>query len=174
MAEAPANPAGEFVAESNLTPERRAELINEIDRAPKLLRQAVAGLSDAQLDAKYRNWTIRQIVHHLGDSHVHSFIRFKWALTEEQPLIKAYDESRWADLADARIGAIDAPLALYAGVHQSWAQLLRLKTPEQFARGFNHPETGKLVVLENALASYAWHARHHTAQITWVRTREGW
>jgi hypothetical protein len=165
----PQNPAGEFNLETPLSAKRRAELIDEIAQAPTRLREAVAGLTGEQLDVKYRNWTIRQIVQHLADSHIHSYIRFKWALTEEQPLIKAYDEGKWSDLPDARTGDVAAPLAMYEGVHACWTQLLRAMTPDQFARSFNHPETGKTVPLNDALCSYAWHSRHHTAQISWLR-----
>jgi len=174
MQAAPQNPAGEFVAEENLTSERRGQLIAEIERAPDALRQAVAGLSKEQLDTRYRNWTIRQIVHHIADSHVNSYLRFKWTLTEEQPTIKAYDEGRWAALADSRTGDIRAPLALMEGLHASWVQLLRSMTAEQFARTFTHPETGKSISLNAALCYYAWHGKHHTAQITWLRMQHGW
>jgi hypothetical protein len=167
--EPPANPAGAYVADANLNALRRGELIAEIERAPAALREALDGLTVAQLDAKYRNWSIRQIACHLADSHAHSYIRFKWALTEDEPVIKAYDENRWAELADAQSGPADAALALLTGVHEAWARLMRLMTPDEFARGFNHPETGKLVVLNDALGYYAWHARHHTAAIRWVR-----
>jgi len=111
MMPAPQNPAGEFVAEENLSPKRRAQFIADIEKAPALLRQTVAGLSEPQLDTRYRIWTIRQIVHHIADSHVNSYVRFKWTLTEEQPTIKAYDEGRWAALGDSRGGDIAAPLA---------------------------------------------------------------
>lgn len=172
--EAPQNPAGAFEPEEDCSPQRRAELIAVIEHAPAALRQAVAGLSDVQLDTRYRNWTVRQIVHHLADSHVNSYIRFKWTLTEEQPTIKAYDEARWAALADSRTGDIRAPLALMEGLHARWVQLMRGMTEEQFARSFNHPETGTSISLSAALAYYAWHCRHHTAQILWVRQRHGW
>jgi uncharacterized damage-inducible protein DinB len=153
---------------------RRAELIAEIERAPAILAAAVEGLSLAQLDVKYRNWTIRQIARHLVDSHIHSYVRFKWALTEEAPLIKAYDENLWATLPDSAQGDLAAPLTLCSGLHACWTQLLRAMTPEHFQRGFNHPETGKFVVLNDALSYYAWHGRHHAAQIAWLRGRHGW
>jgi hypothetical protein len=174
MQAAPQNPAGEFLVEENLTSERRGQLIAEIERAPDALRQAVAGLSKEQLDTRYRNWTIRQIDHHIADSHVNSYVRFKWTLTEEQPTIKAYDEGRWAALADSRTGDIRAPLALLEGLHARWVQLLLSMTPEQFARSFTHPETGKSISLNAALCYYAWHGKHHTAQITWLREQHGW
>jgi hypothetical protein len=170
----PQYPAGEFVPEETYGPERRHELIAIIAEAPAVLRKAVAGLSEEQLDTRYRNWTIRQIVHHLADSHVNSYIRFKWALTEEQPTIKAYDEGRWAALEDALTGDVRVPLGLLEGLHASWVQLLRSMTGQQFARSFLHPETGQTVSLNAALSSYAWHCKHHTAQITWLRAQHGW
>jgi uncharacterized damage-inducible protein DinB len=172
--DAPQNPAGPFVPEDGYDRPRRAEFIAVIDRAPAAVRQAVAGLSDGRLDTRYRNWTVRQIVHHLADSHVNSYVRFKWALTEERPTIKTYDEGWWAALEDSRAGDVAAPLALLAGLHARWVQLLRAMTEEQFARSFFHPETGQSVSLNAALCYYAWHCRHHTAQITWLRERHGW
>jgi uncharacterized damage-inducible protein DinB len=172
--EPPQNPAGPFVPEDNLDAPRRADLIAELEDTPASVRRAVAGLSRDQLDVRYRNWTLRQIVHHLADSHVNSYIRFKWALTEERPTIKAYDEGRWAALEDSRAGDVRAALALLDGLHLRWVQLLRTLTDEQFALSFLHPETGRSVSLNAALCYYAWHARHHTAQITWVRDQRGW
>jgi uncharacterized damage-inducible protein DinB len=167
--EAPQHPAGPFVPEENYDQRRRSELIAEIERAPALLRQAVAGLSEPQLDIPYRNWTIRQIVHHIVDSHVNSYVRFKWALTEETPTIKAYHDGLWAALPDSRQGAIDPPFLLMEGLHQRWVQLLRSMTPEQFTRSFLHPESGQHISLAWALCYYAWHCRHHTGQILWLR-----
>jgi hypothetical protein len=143
--EPPQNPAGAFAAEENYGARRRDEFIAVIEEAPAALRNAVTGLSDGQLDTRYKNWTIRQIVHHLTDSHVNSYIRFKWTLTEEFPTIKAYDEGRWAGLEDSRTGDVRAPLALMEGLHARWVQLLRSMTEKQFARSFLHPETGKSV-----------------------------
>lgn len=172
--EAPQNPAGPFVAEDNFGPQRRDEFIAVIEAAPIALANAVAGLSEAQLDTLYRNWTIRQIVHHLADSHVNSYIRFKSALTEDLPTIKPYDESRWAELADARGGDVQASLALLQGLHARWTMVLRSLTEEQFARCYFHPESGQNVSLRAALCLYAWHCRHHTAQILWLRNKRGW
>jgi 3',5'-cyclic AMP phosphodiesterase CpdA len=174
MMEAPQNPAGIFVPEADYDLRRRGEFIAVIDHAPAAMRQAVAGLSTEQLETRYKNWTVRQIVHHLADSHVNCYIRFKWALTEEQPTIKPYDDGKWAALEDSRSGDLRAPLALLEGLHARWTQLLRAMTEQQFARSFFHPETGKSVVLSAALCYYAWHCRHHTAQITWLRDRFGW
>jgi hypothetical protein len=163
--EPPQFPAGAFNPEEVRTQEA---CIADIEAAPRLLRDLVAGLTEAQLDTKYKNWTIRQIVHHLADSHVNCYIRFKWALTEATPTIKTYDEGLWAALEDARAGDVGPPLAMLDGLHRRWVQLLRSMTPEQFSRSFLHPETGKLVPLAQALRSYAWHGKHHTAQVGWV------
>jgi uncharacterized damage-inducible protein DinB len=172
--EPPQYPAGPPPTGDHDGPQRRGELIAVLEAAPANLRRAVAGLSDGQLDTRYKNWTVRQIVHHLADSHVNSYVRFKWALTEEQPTIKAYHEDRWAALEDSRGGDVGAPLALPDGLHACWVQLLRVMSEEQFARSFLHPETGQTVRLDAALASYAWHCRHHTGQITWLREHNGW
>jgi uncharacterized damage-inducible protein DinB len=170
----PQNPAGEFRPEPGYSDARRIELIAEIEQAPARLADALADLTDAQLDTKYRNWTIRQIARHLADSHAHSYIRFKWALTEDAPLIKAYDENLWSALPDARRGDPAATFAMMAGVHACWVQTMRAMSQDDWRRGFNHPETGKLVILADALVSYAWHCRHHTGQILWLREQYGW
>ena len=165
----PTNPAGEFSEPSGLTPLNHAELIAVIAAAPGHLKAAVHDLTDTQLDTKYVNWSIRQIVHHLADSHIHSYARFKWALTEENPTIKPYDETRCAALPDSLSGGICQPLALFEGLHGRWLQLMRTMNDSQFRRTFYHPESKKSVSLENALSYYAWHCRHHTAQIVWLR-----
>jgi hypothetical protein len=112
---------------------------------------------------------MRQIIHHLADSHVNSYIRFKWTLTEETPTIKAYHEGSWAALEDSRRGEVGPALALMVGLHQRWVQLMRSLTPEQFSRSFLHPETGQLVSLRSALSYYAWHCNHHIGQLIWRR-----
>jgi uncharacterized damage-inducible protein DinB len=170
----PQYPVGPLDPELPLNPQRRVELIATIEAAPVVLRQTVANLSESQLDTRYRNWTIRQIVHHLADSHVNSYVRFKWTLTEDRPTIKAYDEGSWAALEDSRRGTIGAPLTLLEGLHARWAQLMRFMAEQQFARAFVHPETGEVVTLDAALAYYAWHGRHHTGQIQWLRQQHGW
>ena len=167
--EPPQNPAGVFVPEDHPDSRRRSELIALIEAAPVALSDAVAGLRDDQLGQKYRNWTIRQIVHHLADSHINAYARFRWALTEDGSTIKPYNESRWAELEDARVGEIRASLAILEGLHARWGGLLRSMTEEQFARSFFHPEMGQSVALDHALNLYAWHGKHHTAQIVWVR-----
>lgn len=172
--EPPLNPAGEFVKLENLSQAEIIFLIDELEQAPIALRSAVADLSDAELDTKYRNWTIRQIVHHLADSHVNSYVRFKWTLTEDLPTIKAYFEDRWVSLEDSKSGPIDGSLALYEAIHARWVQLLRAMKFDDFARSFIHPETGQTVRLDGALSYYPWHARHHTGQILWLREYHGW
>jgi uncharacterized damage-inducible protein DinB len=174
LTEAPQNPAGPFEPEGDYGPDRRQHFVQTIADAPARLREAVAGLSGEQLDTRYRNWTVRQIVHHLADSHANAYVRFKWALTEDHPLIKAYDETRWAALDDSRTGDVAVPLALLDALHARWVLLLGAMTDEQFRRTYLHPETGKTVSLNAALCSYAWHGRHHTAQITWLRQKHGW
>lgn len=170
----PQFPAGPFQSDDHYGDDRRRGLIAAIEQAPSALRRAVGGLSDPQLDTRYNAWTIRQIVHHIADSHLNSYIRFKWTLTEEQPTIKAYDEGLWAALTDSKTGDIMPALALLDALHQRWVHLLRTMTAEQHARAYNHPETRERVTLAAALALYAWHGRHHTAQILWLREQKGW
>lgn len=170
----PQNPAGEFTPLESYDERVRADSIQTIREAAARLRDAVAGLTDAQLDTKYRNWTIRQITHHIGDSHLHSIIRFKWTLSEEHPTIKAYEEGDWVELADSREGPVAPALALLDGLHQKWCQVLESMTPEQYERQFRHPQSQEDVSLWTALQNYAWHSKHHTAQILWVRNQNGW
>lgn len=152
----------------------RAENLEALRLAPEKLRAAVSGLNDAQLDTPYREggWTIRQVVHHLADSHANAYIRFKLALTEEWPTIKTYDEAAWAKLADSR-QPIEASLAMFDALHQRWLALLQSLRDEDFQKGFVHPASGTQT-LEFCAALYAWHARHHTAHIASLRARQGW
>jgi uncharacterized damage-inducible protein DinB len=168
--EPPQYPVGPNPKEEDLPP--KETLIGLIEAAPQALRNAVAGLSDPQLDTRYKNWTIRQIAHHLADSHVHGYIRFKWALTEDNPVIKPYDENQWSDLAESKTGSVEAPLAMLEGVHRQWVQLLHSMTDEQFKRAFVHPEGNRTMTLNRALGIYAWHGRHHTGQILWMRDQK--
>lgn len=170
----PDNPAGPFQPEPAFDESVRARLTDEVRAAPRRLREAVDGLSETQLDTLYRNWTIRQIVHHLADSHVHSYIRFKWALTEDNPLIKAYEEADWVLLSDCKSGCILPSLALVDGLHAKWAQLVESMSLEDFDCTFRHPQSGETVSLQTALNYYPWHARHHTGQILWLREKHGW
>ena len=170
----PDQPAGPLEPIDTYDDSARTMLIAGIQAAPSRLRDAVAGLAAEQLDAVYRNWSIRQIVHHLADSHVHSYIRFKWALTEQSPTIKAYEEADWVLLDDCQSGAIEPSLALLDGLHSRWTQLLESMTASQYERTFVHPQTGETVSLWAALNYYPWHARHHTGQILWLRDHHGW
>ena len=174
LAPPPQNPAGPFRAEPEFKEETNQSLITILKQSPVHLRKVVDGLDNSQLDTTYRNWSVRQIVHHLADSHVHSYIRFKWALTEDNPTIKAYEEGDWVLLDDAKSGDIEPALALMDGLHQKWVQLLSRMATDQFSRTFVHPQTGETVNLWTAVNYYAWHARHHTAQITWLRDRYRW
>jgi hypothetical protein len=168
-------PIGRFEWKGDSSEEQRGEFIDRIERTPARLRGAVESLSGAQLDTAYRpgGWTVRQLVHHIPDSHLHSYTRFRLALTEDKPTIKPYDQERWAELTDARTAPIDVSLALLESLHRRWVLLLRSLAPADFARTFVHPELGE-VSLERNLALYAWHGDHHVAQITGLRERMGW
>ena len=165
----PEFPVGAFAPADEVTDDMRRAWIADLSELPAQLREAVEGLSDSQLDTKYRNWTIRQIVHHIADSHVNSYIRFKWALTEDTPTIKAYDEGLWSDLSESRIGTVAPSLQLLDGLHSRWCQLLATLTPANYERAFVHPETKSSITLNSALCYYAWHGKHHTGQILWLR-----
>lgn len=170
--EPPQFPVGPFAAGDTHDRRQLDAWIDEIERAPARLREAIAGLSDAQLDTTYRNWTIRQIVHHVADSHQNSYARFKLALTEERPTIKPYDESQWSLLADAQRVGVEPSLRILEGLHARWVYLLRSLAPEEFERSFYHPQNQEVMPLWRALAHYVWHARHHTAQIEWVKNHK--
>ena len=150
-------------------------MISEIERAPAALRAAVAGLSDAQLDTPYRDggWTVRQVTHHVPDSHMNAYMRWKLALTEDEPTIKPYAEDRWAQLADTQSTPIEVSLVMLESLHDRWVRLLRSLGPSDWKRQFRHPEMG-VVSLEKNLAMYAWHSKHHVAHVTELRKRMGW
>lgn len=158
------------------TPERRRQAIAELVAAPAALRNAVRGLSDAQLDTPYRpgGWTVRQVVHHVPDSHLNAYIRFKQALIEDIPVIMEYDEAKWAELADVRTVPVAVSLDLTENIHERWAAILRSMRPDDFARGYQYPDHKRRYTLAEALAVYSWHGRHHVAHITALRAREGW
>jgi len=149
--------------------------MREIEETPARLKAAVAGLSDVQLDTPYRpgGWTVRQVVHHVPDSHLNSYIRFRWALTEDEPTIKAYHEDRWAELSDARTAPVEVSLVLLESLHRRWVSLMGSLTGEEWKRTFVHPQLGPVTLEKNA-ALYAWHGRHHVAHVTGLREREGW
>jgi hypothetical protein len=168
-------PIGKFKFEGPTTPEQREELLNQIEQAPNRLRAAVNGLSDQQLDTPYRpeGWSVRQVAHHVPDSHLNAYVRYKLALTEDEPTIKPYAEDRWAQLADTQATPVEVSLAMLDSLHNRWVHLLRSLQPDDWKRAFRHPELG-LVSLEKNLALYAWHGRHHVAHITSLRERNGW
>jgi uncharacterized damage-inducible protein DinB len=168
-------PVGRFSPPATSLAGIRAAHIQTVRLLPQRLRAAVAGLNDAQLDTPYREggWTVRQVVHHLADSHANAYIRMKLALTEDWPAIKTYDEAAWANLPDSRSLPIDGSLTLIEALHGRWVALLEALTDEDFRKGYNHPENGR-VNLAKALAMYDWHSRHHTAHITSLRARQGW
>jgi uncharacterized damage-inducible protein DinB len=168
-------PVGHFDIKSEPDASARPQLIDQIAETPSRLRAAVRGLSDEQLDTPYRpaGWTIRQVVHHVPDSHLNSYLRFKLALTEEEPVIRSYMEDRWAELEDSRITPLEVSLSLLEALHERWVLLLRSLSTEDFKRSFRHPDLG-LVSLNKNLGLYAWHGRHHVAHITTLVERMGW
>ena len=168
-------PIGKWEIGGELSPELRNQLIEEIALTPEKVRLAVSGLSAEQLDTPYRpeGWTVRQVIHHLADSHLNAYVRFRLALTEQQPLIKPYQEGLWAALPDACSAPVEPSLALLGGLHDRWVRLLRSMSAADFARTFRHPERGVLT-LDTTLRIYEWHGRHHTAHITALRQRMGW
>ena len=170
----PQNPIGEYVLESDWGPDRRRALIDVVAKAPVELRRTVSGLSESMLDTTYRNWTVRQIVHHLADSHANCYIRFRLALTEETPTIKPYFEGLWAELPDARSAPLEPSLQIFDGIHDRWTRLLHSMTDNQFSRTYFHPQSNETMSLAQALSLYAWHCRHHTGQIRWLADQHGW
>jgi len=171
----PRYPIGKFSFDGPLTPEQKQQFVFDIEQAPARLRAAVRGLSDPQLDTPYREggWTVRQVAHHVPDSHMNAYIRFKLALTEDEPTIKPYFEDRWAELPDSKQAPIEVSLSLLDSLHQRWTMVLRNLTDADWKRTFRHPELGAMS-LEKTLALYAWHGRHHVAHVTELRKRMGW
>ena len=151
-------------------------MLDIIAVAPERMRSAVAGLDESQLDTPYRDggWTVRQVVHHVPDSHLNAYLRLKFALTESTPTIKPYDEAEWAKLDDVRVTPIEVSLSLLESLHTRWVGLMRALRPEDFRRGFKHPEHDGTQTLDWLVAMYAWHSRHHVAHITSLRERMGW
>ena len=168
-------PIGRFTHDGPVSDADLARWIDEIEALPAQLRGAVAGLTDAQFDTPYRpgGWTVRQVVHHVPDSHLNAWVRLKWALTEDAPTIKAYDEKGWAALPDTHVVPVEASLAFLAALHARWVGLLRALDRGALSRTFLHPESGENR-LDRTVGMYAWHGRHHTAHITRLRDREGW
>lgn len=171
----PRFPVGKFHYDGPPATEQKQHFIDEIAQTPANLRASIKGLSGSQLDTPYRDggWTVRQVVHHLPDSHMNSYVRFKLALTEDEPTIKPYAEDRWAELPDTKATPVEVSLTLLDSLHDRWVRLLRSLTPEDWKRTFRHPELGPMD-LEKSLAIYAWHGRHHVAHITELRKRMSW
>jgi len=168
-------PIGKFAASPSPDAEARRRAIADIAALPARMREAVAGLSDAQLDTPYRpgGWTVRQVVHHVADSHLNAFIRLKLALTETAPTITAYNEKAWAELADTSL-PVGVSLQLLESLHARWVAVYSRLDDEQFMRTFVHPEYPEPQTLDRQAQLYSWHSRHHVAHITALRQREGW
>jgi hypothetical protein len=171
----PRFPIGKFSFDGSLNPEQQKQCLTDIEQAPARLRAALQGLSDRQLDTPYRDggWTSRQVIHHVADSHMNAYIRFKLALTEDQPTIKPYRENLWAELPEAKHAPVGVSVALIDSLHQRWALMLQGFKDADWKRTFVHPELGPMS-LEKTLALYSWHGRHHVAHITSLRDRMGW
>jgi hypothetical protein len=171
----PRYPIGKFHFEGPLSEAGREGAIAEIASAPAALRAVVKDLSAQQLDTPYREggWTVRQVIHHVPDSHMNAYVRFKLALTEDEPTIKPYAEDRWAELSDTKATPVEVSLTLLDSLHHRWVTLLRSLGPEDWKRNFRHPELGA-VSLEKNLALYAWHSKHHLAHVTELKKRMNW
>lgn len=169
-------PIGRFHMPEQITEEALRRAIDSIRQLPGRLREETAHLSEEQLDTPYREegWTIRQVVHHCADSHANSLIRFKLALTEDNPRITPYHEGRWADLADSRSLPLESGLRMTEGVHERWAAILDAMTPEEFGRSFYHPQQDRSIRLDAATMMYAWHGEHHLQHIIGLKRRMGW
>jgi len=171
----PRYPVGKFQPPAELTPELRASAIATIAELPENLRNAVAGLSTEQIDTPYREggWTVRQLVHHIADSHAQAFMRMRLALTEDGPTVFGYSEKLWAELHDSLTAPVEWSLEMMEGTHARWVMLLQSLDEAQWKRGYKHAERGPMVI-ENATMLYAWHCIHHTAHITHLRKQMGW
>jgi hypothetical protein len=168
-------PIGKFSFEGTLTDSQKATFLDDIEQTPARLRAAVAGLTEKQLETPYRDggWTVRQVVHHVPDSHMNSYVRFKLALTETEPIIRPYMENLWAELPEAKNAPVEVSLSLLENLHRRWMLFLRGLKTEDWKRTFRHPELG-VMTLEKNLGLYAWHGKHHVAHITGLRQRMGW
>jgi len=171
----PRYPVGKFTYSIPPDEAQRKQMIQDIQEAPAELRTAIKGLSPQQIETPYRDggWTVRQVVHHVPESHMNAYIRFKLGLTEDNPTIKPYEEDRWARTGDVRSTPLEVSLTLLDSLHDRWVRLLRSLKPEEWKRQFNHPEMGPMP-LEKSLALYAWHGKHHVAHVTELRKRMGW
>jgi len=168
-------PIGPFRRPAKLTSEERAAAVDAIAEHPARLREAVAGLDDQQLDTPYRpgGWTVRQLVHHVPESHLNAYCRMKLAVTEDEPTIRPYHEERWAELGDSKAAPVEISLALLVALHRRWLWALRDLSPADWKRWLRHPESGRQTV-EQLIALYAWHGRHHVGHVTALRQRQGW
>jgi uncharacterized damage-inducible protein DinB len=168
-------PIGKFHFSGSLSEDLKRQAIDDIAETPTKLRSAVTGLSEDQLNTPYRpgGWTVRQVVHHVPDSHMNAYMRFKLALTEDEPTIKPYEQQLWADLADTKETPVEVSLTIVDALHDRWVRLLRSLHARDWQRTFRHPELG-LVSLEKNVALYAWHGKHHVAHVTSLRQRNGW
>jgi hypothetical protein len=168
-------PIGNFDFKQQIAAADRPPLIEIIESAPARFRECVAGLTDAQLDTRYRpeGWTVRQVAHHVAESHMNAFMRFRWALTEDNPPVKGYNEAKWAELHDSRTMPVNVSLVLLDGLHARWTNLMNSMSESDFARTFLHSELGPMR-LDLVLGLYAWHTRHHAAHITSLRERNDW
>jgi uncharacterized damage-inducible protein DinB len=171
----PRYPIGKFSFDGSLTEQQKSRFLDDLEQTPARLRAAVQGLSEQQLETPYRDggWTVRQVVHHVPDSHMNSYVRFKLALTEDEPTIRPYMENLWAELPEAKTAPVELSLALLESLHKRWNLMLRGIRPDQWNRTFRHPEMGTMN-LEKALALYAWHGHHHVAHVTALREKMGW
>lgn len=169
-------PIGKFAVTGEITPARREGWIAEITEAPALLRAAIHGLTEEQFETPYRpdGWSVRQVVHHIPDSHFNAYTRFKWALTEDNPTIKPYEQARWAMLPDVATTQVGVSLMLLEALHRRWVNLLKGMDETQWTRTYFHPEQQQTTRLDEVLALYAWHGKHHVAHINSLTERMGW
>lgn len=172
----PRYPVGKFEWKGSLSDAERKLAIDQIAATPARMREAARGLNASQLDTPYRDggWTVRQVVHHVPDSHLNAYVRMKLALTEDSPMIKPYEEARWAELADTARTPVEVSLTLLDSLHERWLTLIRAMKPGDFARTFVHPEHKATLTLDWLVALYSWHGRHHAAHITTLREKMGW
>jgi uncharacterized damage-inducible protein DinB len=169
-------PIGKYQSPATFSPETRRAAIETLRHLPSALVEATAGLSQAQLQEPYREggWTLRQVVHHVADSHMNAYSRVRLALTEDWPTIKPYDQDSWANLVDAKTLPVDVSLTLLDALHTRWVALFESLTEPDWERGYIHPESGRRQTIEQVLTIYAWHSHHHTAHIVNLRQRKGW
>ncbi|CAN5228018.1 bacillithiol transferase BstA [soil metagenome] len=170
----PRYPIGKFAPQESYSREEVKKNIDRIESLPEKLKAAISGLDNAQLDTPYRDggWTLRQVVHHLPDSHLNAYVRTKWTLTENNPIIKAYDEKAWANTPETA-GPTELSVSLLQSLHTKWVVILKSLSPEQLQRTFTHPDTKKQVPLDRMIAMYAWHGEHHLAHVLSLKTKMG-